>query len=100
MIEYSNLYKEVRKFALTEPVWSGDRQTYFTKPDEYYDLTLVSRRVYGNPDEYIAIAAAAGIDRMTTQKMTERELVLPTKAKLAAIKTALGITTLTTSVRG
>jgi hypothetical protein len=99
MIETSRLYRMVRTFALTEPVWSGDRQTYFTKPDEYFDPTLISRRVYGTPDEYLVIIAAAGIDRITTQKLTERELVLPTSAKLSAMKSALGIATVMTSVR-
>ena len=35
---------------------------YDTKPDEIWDLTLISRRIYGNSHETLAIMAAAGID--------------------------------------
>lgn len=92
MIESSRYYRAVRQFALTEPVWSSVRVSYFTKPDERWDLTLVSQRVYGNRDEYLAVMAAAGLDRLD-QELTERELILPSRARLAQIKAATGYAT-------
>lgn len=89
MIESARFYLAIRKFSLTEPVWSSVRVRYYTKPDERWDLTLVSQRVYGNRDEYLAVMAAAGLDRLD-QELTERELILPSRERLAQIKAATG----------
>lgn len=88
MVPESSFYREVRQFALTAPVWE-DAIRYFTKPDERWDATLISQRVYGNRDEYLAVMAAAGLDRWD-QELTERELVLPTPDRLALIKSKTG----------
>jgi len=88
MIPASRFYREVRKFSVTAPVWE-DAIRYFTKPDERWDLTLVADRVYGSRDEYLAVMAAAGLDRLD-QELTERELVLPTASRLALIKSRTG----------
>ncbi len=88
MIAASRFYREVRQFALTAPAWE-DAVRYFTRPDERWDLTLVAQRVYGSRDEYLAVMAAAGLDRMD-QELTERELVLPTADRLALIKKRTG----------
>ena len=88
MIGQSRFYAAVRRFAASTPVW-GTAIRYFTKPDERYDLTLVSQRVYGNRDEALAIMAAAGLDSID-QELTERNLVLPTPDQLAAIKADTG----------
>lgn len=88
MIPASRFYREVRQFALTAPAWE-DAVRYFTRPDERWDLTLVAERVYGSRDEYLAVMAAAGLDRLD-QELTERELVLPTADRLALIKKRTG----------
>lgn len=88
MIPASRFYREVRQFALTAPAWE-DAVRYFTRPDERWDLTLVAERVYGSRDEYLAVMAAAGLDRLD-QELTERELVLPTPDRLALIKKRTG----------
>lgn len=88
MVPASRFYREVRQFSLTAPVWE-EAIRYFTKPDERWDLTLVSQRVYGNRDDFVAVMAAAGLDRFD-QELTERELVLPTPARLALIKQRTG----------
>ena len=91
MTEAANFYREVRQLALTAPVWDSVIR-YFVKPDERWDLTLVSQRVYGNRDEYLAIQAAAGLDRLD-QPLYEQELILPTPERLAAIKRRTGYQT-------
>lgn len=88
MVSASRFYREVRQFSLTAPVWESVIR-YFTKPDERWDLTLVAERVYGDREEYLTIMAAAGLDRVD-QELTERELVLPTRDRLALIKARTG----------
>lgn len=67
---------------------------YQTLPDERWDLTLVSQRVYGNRNEFLAVMAAAGLDRFD-QELTERELVLPNAQRLEIIKQDTGFTSST-----
>lgn len=80
--------RRVRAFAQTTPDWA-ECIIYDTLPDERLDLTLASRRVYGTPDEFLAIMAAAGLDSVE-QEMGERRLVLPTARQLAALKALAG----------
>ena len=91
MVPASRFYREIRRFAQTAPVWETVIR-YFTKPDERWDLTLVAERVYGSREEYLTIMAAAGLDRVN-QELTERELVLPTRDRLALIKAQTGYQT-------
>lgn len=91
MIEASQFYREIRQLALTAPVWDSVIR-YFVKPDERWDLTLVSQRVYGNREDYLTIMAAAGLDRLD-QPLLEQELILPTPDRLAAIKRRTGYQT-------
>jgi hypothetical protein len=91
MIPESDFYKAVRQFALTAPTWEPAIR-YFTKPDERWDLTLVAERVYGDREEYLAVMAAAGLDRLD-QELIERELVLPLPDRLALIKSRTGFKT-------
>ena len=88
MIAHARYYQAVRQFATTAPVWT-DLITYFTLPDERWDLMLASRRIYGTPNEWLAVTAAAGLDRLD-QEMAERELRLPTVERLEAIKRLTG----------
>ncbi|CAN7646951.1 hypothetical protein [Paraburkholderia terricola] len=78
-------YQLVRQYALTTPAWAVTK-SYQTKPDERWDLTLASRRVYGVPDEFLAIMAAAGLDSVE-QEMPEQLLILPDAATLKSFKT-------------
>ena len=79
-------YRQVRDFVEKTPVW-GRAIRYQTKPDERFDMTLISRRVYGRPDEFLTVMAAAGLDAVE-QALPEQLLILPTEAQLSAIKTS------------
>lgn len=89
MIEQSRFYRAIRQLAVSAPAWSADVVRYFPHPDEEYDLTLMSQRVYGNRDEYLAVMAAAGLDRCD-QPLPMKEIVLPNKAALERIKKQTG----------
>ena len=78
-------YQLVRQYALATPAWAVT-QSYQTKPDERWDMTLASRRVYGIPDEFLTIMAAAGLDSVE-QEMPEQLLILPDAATLQSFKT-------------
>jgi len=80
----ASFYKLVRSFALNTAVWDTANR-YQTKPDERYDLTLVSRRVYGRVDEFVTVMAAAGLDSVE-QMLPEQLLILPTEAQLTDMK--------------
>lgn len=82
------LVKAVGDFAQRQPTWAECIE-YQSKPDERWDMTLVSQRVYGTRDEFLAVMAAADLDSVE-QELTERLLVLPTAAQLAAIKQDVG----------
>lgn len=82
------MYRLVRDFSIKTPMW-GEAIRYFTKPDERWDLTLVSRRVYGRVDEFITIMAAAGLDSVE-QELQEQMLVLPTETQLFSMKQEAG----------
>lgn len=84
----AELVRRVRAFAQTQPEWA-ECLLYQTLPDERWDLTLVSQRVYGTRDEFLAVQAAAGLDSCE-QELTERTLVLPTAVQLAGIKALCG----------
>jgi hypothetical protein len=81
-------YRLVRNFAQTQPDWA-DSINYFTLPDEVYDLTLVSKRVYGNRDEFMAVMAAAGLDSVE-QALSPQQLRLPTAQQLRYFKQQAG----------
>jgi len=83
-----NFYKSVRDFAESIKPWDTARW-YETKPDEIYDLTLVSYRVYGNRDEALAVMAAAGLSSFD-QPLPMRRMALPTSAQLYEIKRETG----------
>lgn len=82
-------FREVRKFALSAKQWDRNAIFYETKPDEAYDLSLVSRRVYGRRDEYLCVMAAAGIDSFD-QALPQKVIVLPSERELIRIKRKTG----------
>lgn len=81
-------FRAVRRFALTTRPWEP-AIWYETKPDERHDLTLVSQRVYGRRDEYLAVMAAAGLSHVDDE-LTERKLCLPNEGQLRKIKLTTG----------
>jgi len=81
-------YGLVRSFAEKTKEWEPALR-YDVKPDERYDLTLVSQRVYGNRDEYLAVMAVAGIDT-ADEPLKQQSLVFPTSAQLFAFKRKAG----------
>jgi hypothetical protein len=80
--------RRVGDFAERQPAWA-ECIIYMTLPDERWDMTLVSQRVYGNRDEFLTVMAAAGLDSVE-QQLTERELVLPTPRQLVELKRLAG----------
>lgn len=82
------LFTAVRKFSQTTRDWDLAVR-YMTLPDERFDLTKVSARVYGTRDEALVVQAAAGLDSPELE-LTERRLVLPTSEQLAAMKRDAG----------
>ena len=84
----NRLFVKVREFALQTPDWA-EATRYFTLPDERFDLTLVSARVYGTRDLSLVIQAAAGLDS-PEYELTERMLVLPTREQLRAMRIDAG----------
>lgn len=84
----AELVRRVADFSQRQPEWA-DCIIYMTRPDERWDLTLVSQRVYGNRDEALVVMAAAGLDTVE-QELREARLVLPTATQLARIKAQCG----------
>lgn len=82
-------YRELYRFAETTRPWDTTAIFYETLPDEQWDLTLVSERVYGRRDEYLAVMAAAGLDSVD-QPLPQKRLVLPNEGQLHAIKRRTG----------
>lgn len=81
-------WRKVRAFAQSVKPWRT-AVYYDTLPDERWDITLVSRRVYGRRDEYLAIMAAAGMDTID-QPLEQQRLVLPTDSQLRLMKRESG----------
>lgn len=83
-------YKLVRQFVLSVKPWDHEGVIrYHSKPDERYNLPLVSYRVYGNYEEFIAVMASAGLDSVEN-RLDEQMLVLPSLAQLHALKSRSG----------
>ena len=81
-------WRKVRAFSQSAKPWQV-AVYYDTLPDERWDITLVSKRVYGRRDEYLAIMAAAGMDTID-QPLEQRRLVLPTESQLRQMKREAG----------
>ena len=89
MLSKTVLHKRIRQFAQNTPSW-GTAIRYHTKPDERYDLTLIARRVYGLPEEWPVIMAAAGLQSVD-EPLNEQLLVLPTLEQLQRLKRNTGV---------
>ena len=81
-------YLLIRQFVLDAKPWTQVFR-YQTKVDERYDMTLVSQRVYGCREEFIAVQASANLDS-TEQFLEEQLLILPSPEDLQEIKVRSG----------
>jgi len=81
-------WRLVRDFAVSVKPWD-QVITYEVKPDERWDATLISRRVYGRVDEFMTVLAAAGIDAVDAP-IEQQAIVLPTEGQLRQLKFAAG----------
>lgn len=82
-------FREVRRFSEAANPWDTNAVFYETKPDEMWDVTLVSKRVYGRRDEFLAVMAAAGLDSLD-QPLPQKRIVLPSANELTRIKRRTG----------
>ena len=89
MLSKNLLHRRIRQFALETPSWATAIR-YHSKPDEKHDLTLIARRVYGLPNEWPVIMAAAGLQSVD-EPLNEQLLVLPTLTQLQTLKRELGV---------
>lgn len=100
MIEQSRFYRAVRQYVVTAPVWAADLVSHEILLDEIFDLTLVSQRVYGNRNEFLAVMASAGIDRCDQPLQSGSVIRLPNAQRLEMLKQATGCaSTATKTVR-
>lgn len=84
----NRLFQMVRDFAVQTPGW-GEALRYQSLPDERFDLTLTSLRVYGSRGESLVVQAAAGLDSPELE-LSERLIVLPTEFQLRTMKIQAG----------
>lgn len=89
MLSATLLHTKLRQFAQSTPTWATAIR-YHTKPDERFDLTLIARRVYGLPDEWPVIMAAAGLQSVD-EPLNEQLLILPTLEQLQRLKRNTGV---------
>lgn len=82
-------YQQVRRFSEQTAIWSSNVIRHQVTPDEAFDLSLISERVYGRRAEFLAVMAAAGLDSFD-QELTQREILLPTEQVLDLIKRQTG----------
>lgn len=83
-----NFFKAVSNFSRTAKAWDSMIR-YEVKPDERYDPTLISRRVYGTSDEYLTVMACARISSFE-EPIEQKTIVLPTRQLLERIKRKTG----------
>lgn len=81
-------FKKVANFVKGAKAWDAV-VTYEIKPDEYVDATLISRRVYGNSDEFLTVMACAGISNFD-EGFPQGPLILPNQQKLMQLKRESG----------
>lgn len=87
-------YREIRQFAVTTQAWQTALY-HQVLPDELWDLSTVSQRVYGRRDEFLVVLAAAGLGGFD-EPLPQTVLVLPTEAQLYQIKRRCGFESMAT----
>lgn len=82
-------YRAVRQWALQiKPNQSA--LWHETTPDEQWDITLVSERVYGRRDEHLVVMAVAGMDTVDQALPVGLRLAFPHEQALYALKRRTG----------
>jgi hypothetical protein len=84
-----DFYKLVLDHAEQARPWDTTATYHDVTPDEQWDPTLVSERVYGRREEFLAVMAAAGMNTFD-EPVPMRRLVLPTAETLRAFKRRAG----------
>lgn len=84
----NRFYRQVRRFSVRTKVWE-EAVWHQVTPDEVMDPTLISQRVYGRRDEFLAVMAAAGVSSLDAG-IPMVKLTLPTESQLAKIKRLTG----------
>lgn len=77
-------WKSVQEWAASVRQWD-QVISYDIKPDERWDVTLISQRVYGRRCEYIAVMAAAGVSYVDSP-IEQKTIKLPTEEQLRKLK--------------
>jgi len=81
-------YREVRNFAVTVKPWIPAIR-HQVLPDEIWDMSLVSQRVYGRRTEFLAVLASSGLSGFD-EPLPQGILIMPTDAQLYQIKRRAG----------
>lgn len=77
-------WREVQAWVAGVKPW--DSAIYYDiKPDERWDVTLVSQRVYGRRCEFLLIMAAAGVS-CVDEPIEQQQIVLPSESQLRELK--------------
>jgi hypothetical protein len=84
-----DFYQRVRTFSQNAKAWDANVIWYESSPDERFDLSRVSFRVYGRWSEFLTVMAAAGLDTFD-QSLDQTTLALPTESVLYQLKRAAG----------
>lgn len=83
-----NFFKLVSNFSKTAKAWDAV-VSYDVKPDERFDPTLISRRVYNTSDEFLVVMACVGISSFD-EPIEQRTILLPTKTMVERFKRQTG----------
>lgn len=81
-------WRLVRDFSEARQPWDS-AINYDIKPDERWDATLISQRVYGRRSEYLAVMAVTGVSS-ADEPLEQRRIVLPTESQLRQLKFKAG----------
>lgn len=85
-----NFFKQVSDFSKKAKPWHQNIIWYTVKPDEAYDASKISQRVYGRRSEFTAVQAACGVGRLDSPLPVSEKIALPSEAKLYELKRITG----------
>ncbi len=84
-----DFYQQVLAYSEAAQPWLSDVIYYETTPDEEFDLSLISYRVYGRREEYLTVMAVAGISSID-QPVKQQRYAFPSEERLLSIKRQAG----------
>lgn len=88
----SRFFRAVRDFSLSKKPWDSAIH-YDIKPDEAFNLPLISFRVYGNYEETIVVQACTGTD-IVDIPIPQETFVFPDSDQLHDLKVSTGFESL------